>query len=139
MLEPPVRDSWPYSRQGLQGSPSAPRTICHWYQPVPGRCYKQLTFESMSHTCCQPVKWGPIHDRSLCTAVSGFGTATPRVDRRALQAWLEVVQRGLKETPEYRNVMQSADRHALWLAGLVMLSNPTAAPRVSSKETEPVG
>src|SRR6516162_5848501 len=23
----------------------------------------------MSHTCCQRVKWGPIHDRSFCTAV----------------------------------------------------------------------
>jgi hypothetical protein len=25
--------------------------------------------ESTSHTCCQPMKWGPIHDRSFCTAV----------------------------------------------------------------------
>ena len=52
------------------------------------------------------------------------------------QTWLEVDHRGLKETPEYRNVMLRADRHALWLAGLVRLSNPDAAPPLSSKETE---
>src|SRR5262249_34582591 len=69
ILHPSVRDSWPYSPQALQGSPSAPRTVCHCYQVVPGRCCTQLTLESMSHTCCQPVKWGPIHDRSFCTAV----------------------------------------------------------------------
>src|SRR5262249_52435062 len=51
---------------------------------------------------------------------------------------LEVDQRDLKETPEYRNVMKRADRHALWLAGLVMLSNSDAAAPLSSKETEPI-
>src|SRR5262245_231352 len=35
--------------------------------------------------------------------------------------WAEVDQRDLKETAEY-NVMKRADRHALWLAGLVMLA-----------------
>ena len=35
------------------------------------------------------------------------------------QTWREVEQRGLKETPEYRNVLLRADRHASWLAGLV--------------------
>ena len=50
------------------------------------------------------------------------------------QAWLEVGQRGLKQTPEYRNVMKRADRHALWLAGLVRLCSPDAAPTLSSKE-----
>ena len=54
------------------------------------------------------------------------------------QTWLEVDQRGLKETPEYRNVMKRADRHALWLAGLVMLSNPDAVPPLYSKETQPI-
>ena len=48
------------------------------------------------------------------------------------ETWREVEQRGLKETPEYRNVLLRADRHALWLAGLVTL----AAPPVSSAETE---
>jgi hypothetical protein len=48
------------------------------------------------------------------------------------QTWQEVGERGLKETPEYRNVLLRADRHALWLAGLVRL----AAPPVSSAETE---
>ena len=32
----------------------------------------------------------------------------------------------------------AADRHALWLAGLVMLSNSDAAAPLSSKETEPI-
>jgi len=49
------------------------------------------------------------------------------------QTWLEVDQGGLNKTPEYRNVMLRADRHALWLAGLVKLSNPDAAPPLSSK------
>ena len=44
----------------------------------------------------------------------------------------ELEQRGLKGTPEYRNVLLRADRHALWLAGLVCL----AARPVSSLETE---
>src|SRR5689334_11693805 len=48
------------------------------------------------------------------------------------ETWLEVERRGLKETPEYRNVLSRADAHALWLAGLVRL----AAPSVSSSETE---
>ena len=53
------------------------------------------------------------------------------------QTWLEVDQGGLNKTPEYRNVMLRADRHALWLAGLVRLSNPDAALPLSSK-TEPI-
>jgi hypothetical protein len=44
----------------------------------------------------------------------------------------ELERRGLKRTPEYRNVMLRADQHAEWLAGLVRL----AAPPVSSAETE---
>jgi hypothetical protein len=48
------------------------------------------------------------------------------------QTWREVEQRGLKETREYRDVLLRADRHALWLAGLVKL----AAPPVSSAETK---
>jgi hypothetical protein len=52
------------------------------------------------------------------------------------QTWLEVDQRGLKETPEYRNVLLRADRHASWLAGLVRVSSPNAAAPVSSTETE---
>jgi hypothetical protein len=48
------------------------------------------------------------------------------------QTWREVGRRGLKETPNYRDVLLKADRHALWLAGLVQL----AAPPVSLAETE---
>jgi hypothetical protein len=39
---------------------------------------------------------------------------------------------GLKKTAEYRDVLLRADRHALWLAGLVSL----AAPPVSPPEAE---
>jgi hypothetical protein len=57
--------------------------------------------------------------------------------RRALSdelypTWREVEQRGLKETAQYRDVLLRADRHAVWLAGLVRL----AAPPVSSAATE---
>ena len=52
------------------------------------------------------------------------------------RTWLELEQRGLKKTPEYRNVMLRADRHAWWLAGLVRLTSPDAAPPVSSTKTE---
>ena len=54
------------------------------------------------------------------------------------QTWLEVDQGGLNKTSEYRNVLLRADRHALWLAGLVKLSNRDAAPPLSSKR-EPIG
>jgi hypothetical protein len=65
-----------------------------------------------------------------------LGQRRPELTRELYQTWLEVGQRGLKETPEYRNVMLRADRHALWLAGLVRLSSRDAAPPLSSKETE---
>jgi hypothetical protein len=64
-----------------------------------------------------------------------LGRRRPELTDELYRTWLEVDQRDLKETPEYRNVMLRADRHALWLAGLVMLS--TSAP-LSSKETEPI-
>ena len=51
----------------------------------------------------------------------------------------ELEQRGLKGTPEYRNVMFSADQHAEWLAGLARLSGPDHALPLSSKETERTG
>jgi hypothetical protein len=65
-----------------------------------------------------------------------LGQRRPELADELYQTWLEVDQRGLKETPQYRNVLLRADRHALWLAGLVRLSSPDAAPPLSSKETE---
>jgi hypothetical protein len=67
-----------------------------------------------------------------------LGQRRPGLTDELYQTWLEVEQRGLKKTPEYRNVLLRADRHALWLAELVMLSNPNAASPLSSKETEPI-
>jgi hypothetical protein len=67
-----------------------------------------------------------------------LGQRRPELTDEFCQTWLEVEQRGLKKTPEYRNVLLRADRHALWLAGLVSLSSPDAAPLLSSKETEAV-
>jgi len=52
------------------------------------------------------------------------------------QTWREVRQSGLNKTPEYRNVLLRADQHALWLAGLVRLTSPDAAPPLSLKERE---
>jgi hypothetical protein len=40
---------------------------------------------------------------------------------------LELEQRGLKKSPEYRNVMLRADQQAGWLAGLQRLSSPDPA------------
>jgi hypothetical protein len=51
-----------------------------------------------------------------------LGQRRPELTDELHQAWREVGQRGLKETPEYRNVLLRADRHALWLAGLVRLA-----------------
>jgi hypothetical protein len=59
-----------------------------------------------------------------------LGQRRPGLTDDLYQMWREVG--GLWETREYRDVLLRADRHALWLAGLVSL----AAPPVSSAETE---
>jgi hypothetical protein len=64
-----------------------------------------------------------------------LGQRRPELTDEVYQTWREVEQRGLEETSEYRNVLLRADRHALWLAGLVKL----AAPVTSSPETERTG
>ena len=61
-----------------------------------------------------------------------LGQRRPELTDEVYQTWREVEQHGLKETPEYRDVLLRADRHALWLAGLVRL----AAPPVSPPEAE---
>jgi hypothetical protein len=61
-----------------------------------------------------------------------LGQRRPELTDEVYQTSREVEPRGLKETPEYRNVLLRADRHALWLAGLVRL----AAPVTSSPESE---
>jgi hypothetical protein len=61
-----------------------------------------------------------------------LGQRRPELTDEVYQTWREVDQRGLKESPEYRDVLLRADRHALWLAGLVSL----AARPVPSSETE---
>jgi|SRR5262245_48131795 len=65
-----------------------------------------------------------------------LGPRRPELTDELYQTWREVEQRGLKETPEYREVLLKADRHALWLAGLVRLTSPDAAPPVPSTKTE---
>ena len=61
-----------------------------------------------------------------------LGQRRPGLTDDLYQMWREVGRRGLREAPGYRDVLLRADRHALWLAGLVRL----AAPPVSSPETE---
>ena len=65
-----------------------------------------------------------------------LGQRRPELTDELYQRWLKVGQRGLKKTPEYQNVMKRADRHALWLAGLVRLSSPDAALPFSPIEKE---
>src|SRR5262245_12582573 len=50
-----------------------------------------------------------------------LGQRRPELTDELYQTWREVGRRGLKATPEYRDVLLRADRHALWLAGLVKL------------------
>jgi hypothetical protein len=47
-----------------------------------------------------------------------LGQRRPELTDEFYQTWLEVEQRGLKKTPEYRNVLLRADRRAFWLAGI---------------------
>jgi hypothetical protein len=61
-----------------------------------------------------------------------LGQRRPELTDELYQTWREVEQRGLKESPEYRDVLLRADQHAMWLAGLVQL----AARPASSPETE---
>jgi hypothetical protein len=67
-----------------------------------------------------------------------LGARRPELTDELYQTWLEVDQRGVKKTPQYRNVMLSADRHALWLAGLARLSSTDAAPSLFSKQAKPM-
>ena len=67
-----------------------------------------------------------------------LGQRRPELTDELYQAWRQIDQRGLKETPAYRNVMLRADRHAFWLAGLVRLSSPDTAPPLTSKEAGPI-
>jgi hypothetical protein len=50
-----------------------------------------------------------------------LGQRRPELTDELYQTWREVEHRGLKESPEYREVLLRADRHALWLVGLVRL------------------
>ena len=68
-----------------------------------------------------------------------LGQGRPELTSEVYQTWLEVEQRGLKKTPEYRTVMLGADRHACWLAGLAKLSSSDLVLPLSSKETERTG
>jgi hypothetical protein len=72
-------------------------------------------------------------------AAKRLGQSRSELADELYRAWLELEQRGLKKTPEYRNVMLRADRHAWWLAGLARLSSPDPALPLSSKETECTG
>jgi hypothetical protein len=68
-------------------------------------------------------------------AAKRWGQWRPDLADELYRTWLELEQRGLKISAEYRNVMLRADRQAWWLAGLARLSSPDPAP-LSSKEIE---
>ena len=64
-----------------------------------------------------------------------LGRRRPELTDELYKAWREVEQRGLNRTPAYRNLLSRADRHASWLAGLVMLSNSDAAAPLQCSKT----
>jgi len=72
-------------------------------------------------------------------AAKRLGESRPELVDELYRTWLELEQRGLKKTPEYRTVMLGADRHACWLAGLAKLSSSDLVLPLSSKETERTG
>ena len=72
-------------------------------------------------------------------AAKRLGESRPELGDELYRTWLELEQRGLKKTPEYRTVMLGADRHACWLAGLAKLSSSDLVLPLSSKETERTG
>src|SRR5437870_8234081 len=67
-------------------------------------------------------------------AAKRLGQWRPDLADELYRTWVELEQRGLKKTPEYRNVMLRADQQAWWLAELARLSSPDPAPTLSSKE-----
>jgi hypothetical protein len=65
-----------------------------------------------------------------------LGERRPELTDELYQTWREVEQRGLKESPEYRDVLSRADRRALWLAGLVQLAaRPVSSPEMKRTKT----
>jgi hypothetical protein len=65
-----------------------------------------------------------------------LGQRRPELTDELYQTWREVGRRGLKETPEYRDVLLRVDRHALWLAGLVRLAaRPVSSPEIERTDT----
>src|SRR5262249_18412782 len=56
------------------------------------------------------------------------GQRRPGLTDDVYQTWREVRRRGLGEAPEYGDVLLRADRHALWLTGLVRLAVPPVSP-----------
>jgi hypothetical protein len=63
-----------------------------------------------------------------------LGQRRPDLADEVYQTWREIEQRGLNETPEYRDLLLRADRHALWLAGLVQLA-ARSSPETKRTET----
>jgi hypothetical protein len=72
-------------------------------------------------------------------AAKRLGASRPELVDELYRTWLELEQRGLKKTPEYRTVMLGAGGHASWLAGLAKLSSSDLVLPLSSKETERTG
>jgi len=69
-------------------------------------------------------------------AAKRLGQWRPELADELYRMWLELEQRGLKNTPECRNAMSRAAQNAQWLAGLAKLSSPDAALPLSSKQIE---
>jgi hypothetical protein len=60
-------------------------------------------------------------------AAKRLGQWRPELADELYRTALELEERGLKKSPEYRNVMLRADQQAGWLAGLERLRSPDPA------------
>ena len=63
-----------------------------------------------------------------------LGQRRPGLTDDLYQTWRDVGRRHLREAPEYRDVLLRADRHALWLAGLVRLAVPPVSPPMNGDD-----
>src|SRR5260370_34538141 len=67
-------------------------------------------------------------------AAKRLGQWRPELGDEVYRTWVELEQRGLKKTPEYRKIRLRADHQAWWLAELARVSRPDPDPALSSKE-----
>jgi hypothetical protein len=129
---------------GSAAPANAAAPIVTWRAKVTGQAAKR------PNSSIDEYWWGalPMHIEESRIIASFQGLLTESLVAKRLGQWRpglkdalyqmmfeELEQRGLKRTPEYRNVMLRADQHA----GLAKLCSPDVALPMSSNETERAG